>query len=111
MRNRLLSTFALSLLAFALAAAESLALGQEAGTYSIRGSVVTTAGRPAASVWVVVERDGYESGRALTADDGRYYVSRLRPGSYTIEVRRGAATLYRAQVRLPEDAVHDIVLR
>jgi len=107
MRQALLGGLVLALLASGLAPAPTL--GQER-TYNIRGSVVTPAGRPAASVWVVVERQGKESGRGLTADDGRYYLARLQPGAYTILVRRGQATVYRAQVKLPEDAVHDIVL-
>jgi len=107
MRPLLLAGFVLALLA---GFSPAPGLGQET-TYSIRGTVVTSTGRPAASVWVVVERERQDGGRTLTADDGRYYLSRLRPGAYSILVRRGEVTLYRAQVRLPEDAVHDIVLR
>jgi hypothetical protein len=86
-------------------------LGQGAGDHSIRGSVVTSAGSPAGSVWVVLERNGREVSRTLTADDGRYYMSRLAGGPYVILVRRGDQTLHRAQVTLPDHAVHDIVLR
>ena len=107
MKHPLLSAIALSLLAASLAPAPPV----EAGSHSIRGSVVTPSGQPVGSVWVVLERDGYPLGRSLTADDGRYYVSRLEAGAYLILVRRGDATLYRAQVNLPGDAVHEIVLR
>jgi hypothetical protein len=103
-----LHAVALSLLLAALPAALSAEAG---GSYSIRGSVTAPSGRPAGSVWVVLERDGNAHGRALTADDGRYYVSRLQSGAYVILVRRGESTLYRAQVSLPGDAVHEIVLR
>ena len=108
MRQTLLSAFAVVLLAAALA---TTTRGQDAATSRIRGSVLTPSRRPAASLWVVLERQGIESGRALTADDGRYYVSRLQPGPYMILVRRGQTTLYRAQIRLPEHEVYDIVLQ
>jgi Carboxypeptidase regulatory-like domain len=83
----------------------------DAGTQSIRGAVTTPSGQPAASVWVVLERNGNPQAKALTADDGRYYLARLPSGPYVIVVRRGEATLYRAQVSLPGAGVHDIVLR
>ena len=107
MKHPLLSAIALSLLAASLAPAPPV----EAGSHSIRGSVVTPSGQPVGSVWVVLERDGYLLGRSLTADDGRYYVSRLEAGPYVVLVRRGESTLYRAQISLPSDAVHEIVLR
>jgi hypothetical protein len=107
-KHSFLPVVVLSLLVSSLAA--PLSAGPE-GSYSIRGSVVTSSGRPAGSVWVVLERDGSPLGRTLTADDERYYVSRLQSGPYVILVRRGESTVYRAQVSLPRDAVHEIVLR
>jgi len=107
-RNALLLVLAVSLLVGIVGAAPCAA-GEAA--YSIRGSVVTPSGQPAGSVWVVVERDGNAYGRALTADDGRYYIPRLEAGPYLLLVRRGQSTVYRAQVSLPADTVHEIVLR
>jgi hypothetical protein len=106
-RHALLSACAVVLLLAGLA--PTTTTGQDAAS-RVRGSVLTPSRRPAASLWVVLEQQGHESGRALTADDGRYYLSRLQPGPYTILVKRGRATLYRAQIRLPENEVYDIVL-
>ena len=108
MRNALLVVLASSLLVSGLPATPAAA-GE--ANHSIRGSVVTPSGQPAGSVWVVLERDGNAYGRALTADDGRYYIPRLEAGPYVLLVRRGQSTVYRAQVSLPADTVHEIVLR
>jgi len=109
MRSLLSPVLALSLLAVGLPAARSL--GQESGSHSIRGTVSSASGQPAGSVWVVLDREGREIARALTADDGRYYVARLPSGPYSLVVRRGEATLYRAQISLPANAAYDVVLR
>jgi hypothetical protein len=101
--------FLAGLLLALLVSAFGPAVGRGGGSYSLRGTV-TSGGRAAACVWVVVQRDGQELGRALTADDGRYYVSRLEPGSYRVLVRRGPATVYNVPLTLTDNAVYDIVL-
>jgi hypothetical protein len=97
-------------LALALVLVARAQADAEAPMASIRGAVVSAAGRPAGSVWVLVLQGTREAGRTVTADDGRYYVGRLSPGSYTVLVKRGKSILYRGQVTLPRDAIHNVRL-
>lgn len=108
MRNALLAVLVHSLIVVGLPAPPS---AEAQPSQSIRGSVVTASGQPLGSLWVVLERDGRAHGRALTADDGRYYIPRLEDGLYLLLVLRGQSTVYRAQVSLPADSVYEIVLR
>lgn len=54
------------------------------------------------SVWVILSKDGKEIGRALTGDDGRYYIKALRGGTYDVSVRKGKSDLCKGQVDLPD---------
>jgi len=78
---------------------------------SIRGLVSTPAGAPARSVLVVLRQGGNERGRALTGDDGRYFMGRLEDGTYAVAVERGQSTLYTGAVQLSGDVQYDIRLR
>ena len=80
-----------------------------AETY-IMGTVIKS-GRPLASAWVVVSQNGIERGKALTGDDGRYYISNLGDGVYQIAVYKGKYRLTNEQVSLPGDTNHDILTR
>ncbi len=66
--------------------------------------------KPVSSVWVMALRDGKIEGKSLTGDSGRYYISKLKEGRYTIEVRKGKEKLYRGSIVLPRDRYHDIRL-
>jgi hypothetical protein len=79
---------------------------------SVRGSVRHAAGSPAGGVWVVLRQGDAERSRALTADDGRYFIANLEPGDYRVDVLRGQSVVYRGQVTLPPGgtASFDIVV-
>jgi len=78
---------------------------------SIRGLVSTASGVPARSVSVVIRQGGNEKGRALTGDDGRYFMGRLEGGAYDVAVERGQSTLYAGSTKLSGDMEYDIRLR
>ena len=61
---------------------------QQSTRTSVRGTV-TSAGKPARSVWVIISQDGREKGRSLTGDDGKYYIANLDPGTYDFVVEGG----------------------
>ena len=65
----------------------------------VKGTV-TSAGKPARSVWVIVSLNGREKGRSLTGDDGKYYIADLDPGTYDFIVERGGQ-LYKGRATLP----------
>jgi hypothetical protein len=62
--------------------------------------MVTSEGKPARSVWVVISLNGREKGRSLTGDDGKYYIANLDPGTYDFVVERGGQ-LYKGRATLP----------
>src|SRR5262245_22926575 len=66
---------------------------------SVKGTV-TSAGKPARSVWVIISLNGREKGRSLTGDDGKYYIANLDPGTYDFVVAR-SEQLYKGRVTLP----------
>jgi len=72
---------------------------QPATRTSVKGTV-TSAGKPARSVWVIVSLNGREKGRSLTGDDGKYYIADLDPGTYDFIVERGGQ-LYKGRATLP----------
>jgi len=59
--------------------------------------VVTQSDRPVRSVWVIASQSGTEKGRALTGDDGKYYIGNMSGGDYDS-----------GQIHLPEDRVFNI---
>jgi len=79
---------------------------------SVRGTVSTAARTPAGGVWVALKLGGVERARALTADDGKYFIASLEPGDYAVSVLRDQAVLYNGQVSLSPGATasFDIVL-
>jgi hypothetical protein len=80
-----------------------------AGAY-ITGTV-TRFNRPLASVWVVISQNGSERGKALTGDDGKYYISNLGDGVYQIAVYKADRLLTTEEVNLQGDTSHDISTR
>lgn len=87
-----------------------LAPAAYAGGETLRGTVITTSGAPAASVWVVVIQGGAEKGRSLSADNGKYYIGNLEPGAYEVQVKRGDTAIYTGSVSLPREGGFDIRL-
>jgi len=65
----------------------------------VKGTV-TSAGKPARSVWVIISLNGREKGRSLTGDDGKYYIANLDPGTYDFVVER-SEQLYQGRATLP----------
>jgi hypothetical protein len=85
----------------ALIAAVSPGLSDaQPGTRTFVKGTVTSAGKPARSVWVIVSLNGREKGRSLTGDDGKYYLANLDPGTYDFVVERGEQ-LYKGRATLP----------
>ena len=64
-------------------------------------------------VWVVLKQGDVEKARALTTDDGRYFMPNLDAGVYTISVLRDKEVLFSNQVTLAPGATvaYDIALR
>jgi len=92
-----------------------LLIATEAATRSLQTSNMTgvvrdSARKPVPYVWVVVSQDGSTKGRSLTADDGSYFIKSLPLGAYGLEVVKGKRTLYRGQVRLPDNKAFDITV-
>jgi hypothetical protein len=101
----------LSILALVLVTAACAANAAE--TCSLHGVVSEPSGQPAPSVWVLFTQgpDGPEQARSLTTDNGKYYVSGMQAGTYTIKVRRGETTwIVENGVRCAGDQTHDIRL-
>lgn len=110
MANRLIlqSIFGVGLLAIVFSIASSAQA--PAGTY-IKGVVASSSNKPLRSVWVILGQDGREIRRALTGDDGKYYISNLRNGVFDITVISGTSQLYKGQVRLPENSNYNITIK
>ena len=80
----------------------------DAGTY-VKG-VVTQSNRPVRSVWVIASQSGMERGRALTGDDGKYYIGNLNAGAYDLIVFQGKQQVYSGQINLPENRLFNITI-
>lgn len=109
MKNRVIFQTVVGVIVLSIVCSMTLS-ARSAATY-ITGTVVSKAGRPLPSVWVVISQDGYEKGRSLTGDDGKYYVSNLSDGVYKIAVYRGKLQLAEEQVSLPKDSRHNIATK
>jgi len=96
MKDLLRLTVPIALIA---AVTPGLSDAQPAPRTFVKGTV-TSAGKPARSVWVIVSLDGREKGRSLTGDDGKYYIANLDPGTYDFVVQRGEQ-LYKGRATLP----------
>ena len=102
--------FAFVLIAIVCSTAAAGARGiDQGGRAFVKGSV-TKSNKPVSSVWVIVSQGGAERGRQLTGDDGKYYISRLDPGSYDIVVMRGTSQVFKGKITLPKDATFNIKL-
>ena len=80
----------------------------DAGNY-VKG-VVTQSNRPVRSVWVIASQSGTERGRALTGDDGKYYIGNLKAGAYDLVVFQGKQQVYSGQINLPENRLFNITI-
>src|SRR6476659_9853465 len=78
MKDLLRLTVPIALIA---AVSPGLADAQPVTRTFVKGTV-TSAGKPARSVWVIISLNGREKGRSLTGDDGKYYIANLDPGTY-----------------------------
>ena len=81
------------------AASPGLSDAQQNTRTFVKGTV-TSAGKPARSVWVIISLNGREKGRSLTGDDGKYYIAGLDPGTYDFVVAKGEQ-LYKGRATLP----------
>ena len=81
----------------------------QGGRAFVKGGV-TKSNKPVSSVWVIVSQGNAERGRALTGDDGKYYISRLDAGSYDIVVMMGNKQVFKGKITLPKDATFNIKL-
>lgn len=80
----------------------------DAGTY-VKG-VVTQSNKPLRSVWVIASQSGTERGRALTGDDGKYYIGYLSAGGYDMVVIQGKQQVYSGQITLPQNRIFNIAI-
>lgn len=78
--------------------------------HHVTGTVITRDRKPVPSLLVIVRQDDRILGKSITGDDGRYYIGRLKNGTYTLIIKRRDDIVYRAEIRLPEDRVHDVEL-
>ena len=104
-----ISWLMLTVTLFMLTLTTTAPAAQAAGNY-ITGTVYTSSGQPAASLWVRIHRDSIEKGRSLSGDDGKYYIGDLEQGTYTLTVERQGWVLFTMTVRLSENRVVDITL-
>ena len=76
----------------------------------ISGQVVSASSKPASSVWVILNAGSSQKGISLTGDDGRYYISGLENGTYTIMVRKKTtgANLFKGQIKLPQNRIYNV---
>jgi len=77
------------------------------GATYVKG-VVTQSNKPVRSVWVIASQSGNEKGRALTGDDGKYYIGNLYAGAYDVVVFQGKQQIFSAQINLPENRLFNI---
>jgi len=96
MKDALRITVPIALIA---AVSPGLSEAQPPTRTSVKGTV-TSAGKPARSVWVIISLNGREKGRSLTGDDGKYYFGDLDPGTYDFVVEKGGQ-LYKGRATLP----------
>ena len=87
-------------IALVAAASSGMSDAQQSTRAFVKGTV-TSAGKPARSVWVIVSLNGSEKGRSLTGDDGKYYIAGVDPGTYDFVVEEKGAQLYKGRATLP----------
>jgi hypothetical protein len=87
-------------IALVAAATSGMSDAQPSSRTSVKGTV-TSAGKPARSVWVIISLNGREAGRSLTGDDGKYYIAGVDPGTYDFVVEGKGVQLYKGRATLP----------
>ena len=87
-------------IALVAAASSGMSDAQPSSRTFVKGTV-TSAGKPARSVWVIVSVNGREKGRSLTGDDGKYYIAGVDPGTYDFVVVEKGVQLYKGRAILP----------
>ena len=97
MKDLLRLTVPIALIA---AVSPGLADAQPVTRTFVKGTV-TSAGKPARSVWVIISLNGREKGRSLTGDDGKYYIAGVDPGTYDFVVVERGVQLYKGRATLP----------
>lgn len=100
-KDRPISSFLIACLGvLALHSAAICQIQQSSYVVVVKGKVSLSYNKaPLRSVWVIISQDGKEKTRALTGDDGRFYV-KLQSGSYEVSVLRGKSKLCTRQLQL-----------
>lgn len=106
MKNLLLIVMFISITAFT-----SVMEAQTLRNIQIKGSILNSSKRPAASLWVILSQNSKKVGQSLTGDDGKYYIGNLAKGNYDLEVKQGGKSLFQKQITLPRDTINNIQLR
>ena len=89
-------------------------LGAQTATYHLTGRVTMGPSNQAATgVWVILDNGRNQLARALTGDDGRYYIGGLSRQTYTVTVRRDikGAELRRITVSVPTNGDYNIQIK
>jgi len=79
------------------------------GRSFVKGGV-SKAGKPVSSAWVIVSQGTQEKGRALTGDDGKFYIGYLSEGAYDIVVLKDKTQMFKGQITLPKNSTFNIKL-
>ena len=108
MKKRFISRSCLCLILVAAPGFAALTSRPDGSTY-VKG-VVTQSNRAVRSVWVIASQSGVERGRALTGDDGKYYIAGLGSGAYDIVVFQGKQQIFSGQINLPENRLFNITI-
>src|SRR5690349_3119712 len=76
---------------------------------SIRGTITTSDGRPAANITVRIERSKWGG---ISDENGQYTIKQIKPGSWTLKVTSVSATTQTKTVTVAanEEAVADFML-
>ena len=77
----------------------------------ITGRIISkSTNKPIRAIWVTILESNIPKGRAVTGDDGKYYIGSLDEKIYKIVVQRGGVKILDTQVRLPQNRNYDISL-
>ena len=77
------------------------------GRNAVKG-LITRAGKPLSSTWVIVSQAGKERGRSLTGDDGKFYIANLPDGAFDIVAVKDNKQVFKGKLALPKDASFNI---
>ena len=101
--------FAIAFVALVAAPGFAALTSRPDGSTYVKG-VVTQSNRAVRSVWVIASQSGVERGRALTGDDGKYYIAGLGSGAYDIVVFQGKQQIFSGRINLPENRLFNITI-